>query len=267
MTDQDIQQIDKYLNGELSAKDSATFELRLKQEDNLAKEFKLQREIKAHFQNELVETEHFEESNYSKELRDFYNTDEAKQFKKKIAERHHNFVGNEKQTQPKSRNYLLIAAAITVLIISTLFIFNTQDKNPTQLYVEYYTAEDLPSLVQRGDNQDNLVKGTIAFKEGDFIKAETLLKSYIETTDSPSMNAFLYLGMVKAELGNYDSAMLNFDKVLTSNSLDASKGLWFKALTLLKKADIVEAKEVLKVILKDENNFNYEKAKELLKAL
>jgi len=52
-----------------------------------------------------------------------------------------------------------------------------------------------------------------------------------------------------------------------SNLMDASKGLWYKALVFLKIDDKIEAEKALNQIVENETNYNFNEAKALLKKL
>ena len=55
--------------------------------------------------------------------------------------------------------------------------------------------------------------------------------------------------------------------MLNSNSIDSSKGMWFKALVFMKCKDIDALKAILKKISADKNNYNYNKALLVLEEL
>ena len=56
-------------------------------------------------------------------------------------------------------------------------------------------------------------------------------ESKIDTT------VFLYIGMTQLNLNKPEAAISSFDKVINSQILDRSKGLWFKALLYVKEDD------------------------------
>ena len=109
-----------------------------------------------------------------------------------------------------------------------------------------------------------MIKQSLAFG---YKKAEQLFSEHINKQSNFNPNVVLYLGVSNLELNNYDKALLNFEKLIQSNSIDKSKGYWYKTLTYLKMDDRNLAIKELKIIVENPSNYNYNKAKELLEKL
>ncbi|MBQ0740130.1 hypothetical protein J9332_38200, partial [Aquimarina celericrescens] len=62
-------------------------------------------------------------------------------------------------------------------------------------------------------------------------------------------------------------AIKSFEKLLGSDTLDASKAYWYLSLTYLKINKVEEAKTQLQILSKNPQNYKYKEAKELLNRL
>lgn len=94
---------------------------------------------------------------------------------------------------------------------------------------------------------------------------ELVNKVNLEENSNPLL--FIYSGMAQAELGKLDEAIDQFDLLENSNSLDASRAYWYKALVYLDNDAVQKAKEQLKKLLDTPGNYKFEEAKELLEKL
>jgi len=136
-----------------------------------------------------------------------------------------------------------------------------------ELYVDNSNWENLPSLTSRSASKKELVKGQELFEEGKYADSYSLFKEIMETQDLANSSVLLYLGVSSLELGKYDESISCFDTLIASEAIDSSKGYWYKVLVYLKQDNKPEAIKVLNQILLDKNNYNYQKAKEILKKL
>jgi tetratricopeptide (TPR) repeat protein len=74
----------------------------------------------------------------------------------------------------------------------------------------------------------------------------------------------MYIGASYDKLNKNDNALIVFDKLSKSPNFDGySRGYWYKLLIYLKEDKRDKAIEIKNIILKNNYNFNYEKAKKI----
>jgi len=258
MNDDLREQIEAYITNKLSPDELIQFEKEMVINLELREEVLLTKEINNHFQDtptsiKIINTE------FSNDLNTFFNSEEAVEIENKLLKVQKEY--REKRRYPKKRRkiYLSFAAAIAVLIIGVIgYTILKQDTHVT-LFNEYYAISDLPSITQRGSNNNIFYKGITAFKNKEYYNALTYFNDYKTTTkELDTINLLLYIE-------KYDKALIAFNEIAISNSIDRSKGLWFKTLVYLKLNDKVNTEKTLKEILKNPLNFKYAEARKLLK--
>lgn len=137
-----------------------------------------------------------------------------------------------------------------------------------RLLNQYNGWSELPSLIERGESENEyLVKGEEAFLNKEYAIAKQQFENVASEGANFNANTSLYLGISYLELNEYKSALLTFDKLINSESLDASKGHWYKGLTYLKMNKKDDAKEQFEILAKHKGYYNHETAKSILKQL
>ncbi len=255
--------IEAYISNSMSKKEMHSFEKQLENDAELKKEVELAKELN-HFLKDDMVNKH-SDTELSKKINTFLKSDEASKLENKLLK-----VKNEykrAQVKPKTKKYFLVAATIVFLLISSISYFFLQQNNSKKLFAQYYSVNDLPSVIKRGNQQDNLVQGVLKFKKLDYKEALKMFDSYKNADNDINPSVYLYAGIANMELEQYDKALSEFDKMILSNSIDRSKGLWFKALLYLKKQDETNVKITLKKIVENSGNFKFKEAKELLQNL
>jgi tetratricopeptide (TPR) repeat protein len=255
--------IENYLGGNMSAAEADDFNRQIESDPDLRAEVMLSAEINFHLSEQLSDSE-IPDNEYSRNLKTYFQSAEAKEVKAKLDKVREEYAREGVTTnRPK---FYLFAAVLTFLIITTVGMFFFRGIDSSELYTAYYSEQDVPSVVTRGD-VSALKEGAAAFQKKDYQTAMEFLDEYFEGNNDINPSVYIYSGVTRLELGKEMEAISEFDKLISSNSLDSSKGLWFKALAYLKMDDIAEAKKVLETITSSSSNFNYEKAKELLAKL
>jgi tetratricopeptide (TPR) repeat protein len=256
--------IEAYLGDNMSPEEVSVFKKQMENDPSLKNEVKLAKQVNHHLRDDS-NSDPVSENEYTREIRSFLQSDEAKTYKKTLLEVKEEYKANAVKTG--KRNYFLVAAAVAALIITTAGIIFFNQNNTKDLYAEYYSNSDLPSLIKRSSSNDKLATGVITFKNLNFSEAILNFEAYKNSTTEINPAVYLYEGVSYFQLDKYDAALEEFNKMIASNSLDSSKGLWFKMLTYLKMGDKKMANVVLNEILKDPSNFNYSRALELKKEL
>ncbi len=264
MTDEIRQRIEAYLGGTLPAEEALLFEQEMKTNPVLLEEVELSRQINHYLKGDM-EMGKLPENEYTQKLRAYLRSEEAEKVKASLQKAEQDYNNLKKPT--KNKNYLLVAATIALLLISTVGYNFFGKQNPEKLYTQYYTTSDLPSVINRDEDASMFEVGVLAFNKNEYASALSSFENYIETENPIDYSVFLYSGIAHLEMNELENAIADFDRVTLSNSIDSSKGRWFKALAYLKVKETEKAKNVLTEIVKSSSNFNYNKAKELLEEL
>lgn len=178
-------------------------------------------------------------------------------------------ASNYKSATQKRRfiKYISSVAAAVIILFSGYYFLNN-DATSITLYNNYYSTEDLPSFTTQSNTANVLAKAENLFKTKQYKKALEQFKLAERSLDNTlNPNLLLYIAVCYLELEQYQLAQERLNLLLKSNSLDAHKAYWFKALTYLKQDNRVKAIETLELLIEDKNNFNYLKAKKLLNEL
>jgi tetratricopeptide (TPR) repeat protein len=255
--------IESFISNSMSEEEMLLFEKQLENDAELKKEVELAKEMNLFLKGDLIN----KQSNppLEKELYTFLKSDEATTLKNKLLNVKNDYKNNS--LKPKKKNYFLAAVSIAILVMGTLGYLLLNQHNPEKLYQRYYSSNDLPSVIKRDNTQNELIQPHLQFKEEKYKTAITYFERYKVNTHKINEAVFIYEGVAHMKLNNYEKARLEFDNMIQSNSIDSSKGLWFKALLYLKKQDKTKAKIILEKIVADPENFKFKKAKKLLKDL
>ncbi len=171
----------------------------------------------------------------------------------------------EKQRKNGFMRYLYIATSSVAALLIVFFILKNNFGNDTMdtYYNDYANWETFPSLIEKSDTNKEASKIEILYRAH---KYKDVI-AHIPKDKTQEVNKLLYLGASYFKLQEYKEAHKVFDKIIASNSIDNSKGYWYKLLLFLKQKDIVKAKKMIAIIKKDSNNYNYAKAVQLSKKL
>ncbi len=265
MNDNLKHQIEAFLGDTMSPEEATAFVALMEQDPQLRDEVRLSMQINHHLRGDTLDDD-IPNNQYTRELMTFFESEEAKGLKAKLRKVESEYHSENKKPSGKRKRYLF-AAVLTFFIISTLGVLLLSPNSAQELYASYYTSEDIPSVITRDTDVTALQNGATAFKNGDYNLALEELNEYISTEEIVNPSVYIYTGLSNAELGEYEAALMELDKLINSNALDRSKGLWFKALVYLKMDDKKSAKNTLKKLTENLSNFNYTKAEKLLAEL
>ena len=245
----DIEQIEKYLGGELSRDELQAFDLRLQNDKAFTEIFALYKS---------VDTE-MHEAEDERELRNSLSG---------ISQKHFNVAAPAKIIKLKTNRtrWLLYATAAAASIIILLFLKPWQDKilSNEQLYAQYAVPEELPAVV-RGANEDSLlIKAKTLFNQKNYAAALPLLDSIIKLKPGEAQLQ-LSLGICLTQTGKFESAINIFDSLAAKESSYKYDAMAWKAFAFLKQDKREACIAALKLIPADAAN--YEKAKELIRKL
>ena len=253
--------IDNYLKGLLSENEQVSFSNRLESDADFKERFELEKQLFDALNEDtwsFANDKNSEATDYVKFLKE----DDIQNLKKTLAETSSKFSANKNETSRRLFYYL--AAASVVLFIGFQFFFNQNISNQ-ELYNDYVALNDLPSFVSRSDGTHDLAKAQRLFENKEYQDALSIFQSQFNESDDKA-NIFIYQGLAQTELEKFDDAEKTFNKLISSDLLDAQKGHWYKALLYLKQDKVVESKIMLERIVTS-SYYNHSKAKELLEKL
>lgn len=264
MTDELFQTIEDYIEKRLSPEKARAFEQLLDQDMELREAVDLSRKIKHHLSG------HYPEENANAELvsevRSYLDSEEAREYEEKLVEARETYLTSKKKSK-KNRIYFFSAAAAAAILILVFNVTLNRQQNADELYAAYFSAKDIPSLVTRNGELSLKSGGVNAFQSGSYQTAIDSFNLYLERSDVIDPMAYLYLGNSYLELKKYNESIDAFNRLIQSQSLDSSRGLWFKALAYVKQNKIKSAKTTLRQLIDDPSGYKNNEAKALLKAL
>jgi len=180
-----------------------------------------------------------------------------------------NAINTEYQENQKKKKSLWIYSGVAmVIVLIGLTFFLSPRASSEELYANYVDLSELPSLVDRGNNdQKLLLEAQKLFEEQKYDQSLRILKKELASTQKSKATIYLYLGISQMELNQFDDAEKTFTTLINSELIDAPKGKWYKALLFIKKKNIAKAKKLLFQIAKSPENYKYKEATKLLNEL
>jgi len=253
---------ERYLQGKMSSSEAVEFESLLNENQDLKEEFSILSDMHNHFGGDTTSIE-IPENEYTEKLRSALGNEDSAEIKNKLKKARLEY----EKSKGSRTNYFRIAASIVFVLLFGSAIYFFMDSEKSNLYADFYDPSDLPSVISRSNDNSNVSKAIIEFQNKNYMKALELLDISTETTTNSDIPFLLYHGMASLETGNLDKALSKFNAVINSNSIDRSKGYWFKALAYLKVGEDESAQLVLREIVANPNYFNHKKARDLLDQL
>jgi len=265
--DSQYEQIASYINNQMNEAEKAAFEALLKDNDELASFVETCASLESVYAENSWAIQSTASIEEIKALAAAFRAEDVQTLSETIREIQRE--GNQTQTSNNKKSYFyIISSAVAIAAVMTLFYFSfMQSLTATEAFDEYHNWSTLPSFVVKSDSQEKVAKAQELFKQEKYQEALTIFKQYIQESDTYNQNVHLYIGVCYLELENYHEALQTFDKLRTSNTLDNHKAYWYMALTYLKQNNAESAKKVLNALVQKPSNYNYQKAKELLKNL
>ena len=239
----EIEKIDKYLNGGMNADEMAAFEDQIQQDENLRDEVALHHDIKAGIGK-------YQES----------------YLKKKLQEKEAEIVQNKAENKPKSRRlffYTVLAAGLSFLIVAFFGLFS-RDNNQA-LYAEYY--QPYPNVISPIDRSETSAIEQDPFQlyeSGEYEEAIRLFEQRLQQSPDPATR--FYLGISYMETEKVARAIDQFALVAETNNYLSSPAHWYLGLSYLRQGEREKAKGIFEQLATSTNDFQ-EKAKRILEEL
>ncbi len=262
--------IEDYITDKLSETDRKAFELRLQSDEQLKKEVDIHLTLKHAVTEQGWHSSIDYQKNHQeiKELSAYRRSDEFTAIQNKLQKVSSQYFDNTTPSRHKKRNYYLISAVAILLILVSIQFLPTSSNS---LYNDYNDWKNLPSLTTQSNTEKLLSQGEQYFLNQEYELAIPIFSEYIQKQQqsNQSLHPYVlsYLGAAYTESGNYTKALATFKLLQNENAIDASRKYWYTAMVYLKQGDKEKAKEELQFLIKDQEHFNYQKAKELLELL
>ncbi|MFD2561660.1 tetratricopeptide repeat protein [Aquimarina rubra] len=258
-------EIDDYLSGAMSASEKQAFEERLRTDSALAEELKLQKEMLTMYEDQqwLEGDRDALKTKEAKQLQSFFESDEATSLKSTI-----NQVITENRSGSKHKTFWFIGIAASIAVLLTVSLFVFKENNYDELYASYVHMDEIPSLVTRGEDTNKLLENAqLLFEDKKYQEATESFAAYHKAEEAIDPLSYIYNGMAYTELNKFDEALSQFELLANSETLQAKKANWYKALVYLKQKKKRKLTDVLKSIIADKNNYKYQEAQELLEKI
>ncbi|WP_019986647.1 hypothetical protein [Rudanella lutea] len=130
--------------------------------------------------------------------------------------------------------YVLAAAASVVLLLGLAWVFWGRSPSSTELADTYIARHTGPGAVTMGAGTDSLQQGLDLVNRGQLAQADTLLSDLLRRQPAQS-EVLTQLGLVALRRGQYDRAISLFQTLSARTDLYANPGLYYEALTRLKR--------------------------------
>ena len=206
-----LEQIERYLNLEMSFFERQAFENQLLTDKELASEFAFYLQTKA-ANNEIA-----------REKR----KNEFQELRKEIS--------NRSSGNLKPMIWLSGLAASIVMIVGFWWFSRTPDVSEDVL-AETYIQEHFQNLpVKMDGNTDSLQMGLRHFNEQKLSEAQAVFENILERKNNDS-EATKYAGITALRLKNYDKAIQYFKVLSSQKDLFANSGKFYQAIALLKQS-------------------------------
>ncbi len=265
--DDNIQEtIDAYLNNTLSKTERTAFEKEIETNPKLKEELHIYKALQESFNENDWHT--LDSSTYKEDVLKL-----KKEFKSKdnqdisntirTVEQQYFTDSKTQQKRPKRFYKLAIAASIVLCIsIGLPFLFNNSLEDHYNTYQDWDT---MPSLTEKG-TETIASKIEALFNTKDY---NGIIKYYEQEVTKETLHPYslLKIGSAYFHNGNYNKSLEVFDAFIDLNTIDSSRGHWYKLLVYLKQENTAKVKETLDVILSNKVNYNYKEATEISKSI
>jgi tetratricopeptide (TPR) repeat protein len=241
---ENMEYIDNYFTGTMTSEEKKEFEQRLSSDRDFAEDVAFYMSAMQVAREESTE----EKKNRFKEL--YHQSNHA--------------IARPASGVRKLWPYMSAAAAVIIVFMGWMLFFKAP--SPQQLADRYITKElrDLP--VKMGTLEDSLAKGTDLYNEGKLSEALQIFEN-LTVTRPRSNEAKEFTGIVFLRLNQYDNALRYFKLLENQKGLHSNPGIFYEALTLLKRnlpGDEAEARKLLQQVV-DQDLAKSEIAEEWLK--
>ena len=237
-----LEQIEKYLNNELSLSERQVFENQLSTDSTLAKEFAFY--VNSH--------------SASKQLANEKRKEQFEHLRTEISSR----------SIRKIKPLIWVSGLAASVILALGFWWFSQTATPNaEILADAYIQEHFENLpVKMDGNSDSLQMGLRLFNEKKLNDAQKIFEDILQRKNNDS-EATKYAGITALKLQQYDKAIQYFQALAQLTNLYSNPGKFYEALSLMKQnnANRKKAKEILNEVIINNLDGN-EEAKKIIDA-
>lgn len=240
--------IESYLSREMGQEDIKSFELELKLNTQLSKEFNLSVEI-----DEMIDED-----------------EDILSFRKQLQEIHQRKSSSATRIfslREFNKRWYYAAASITLLIMISgmLYLIIPKDYSNERLFSMYYNTEKVLNVSRSADNQ--LLDALIKYQQKEFSEAARLFEAILREDEKNIVIRF-YSGIAYIETQYYNDAIVAFKKILEGeDNLYTEHASWFLGLTYLRINETEKAISAFDNILRDPGNYYHAQAEDIFTKL
>lgn len=266
----DFELISDYIHGHLNEEDKRSFESRMRVDEDLRKEVLLHTGISISVKEEgWMHLDHKNNQKGIDHIKEVRRSKEISDLEAKIKGVSNSYFKNKKNKRGNNfKKYFLGVAAAAAICLFIVKMVNV-DPSMSGLYQNNVNWDQslLSKIEQSKTHNDPGQIGESLFKNGEYNKAKELFLGIVSQKENPDTHSLMYLGASYTELEEFDKAIDVFNQLLNQNTLDSNRAYWYKAMVYLKQNNKDAAILELNVLTDNKQNYNYDKAKELLDQL
>ena len=249
-------QIERYLNDEMSESQRQLFEQTMEQDTKLAEEVRLQQ---------------FEESAIDLMIEDDF-LDKISKIASEEKDKNNIVPINKKKSSFLHTRWIQMAVAASVLLVAVFYInsLGSSDFNPTELAMNTYEKK-IPnfSAVRSTDQLDaeeyNNYSAYISNKERH--KMEETIRFFKTQEGSDALYKTAHAYLLNKDFDSAIETFLNYQSTASKTERDYSNASFYLGLSYLGKGDIEKTRSILDEVKGDANHIFQKDAKSILKAL
>lgn len=237
--------IEQYISGEMDEEQARNFLLRLKEDKDLAAEFKFEQELSDAISDE--------------------NTLELRRKLIKILQESKKRTGILHYLS--SRPYQIAAAASIIVLLTTAYLVFLMPHKPTteRLFSSYYDS-DQPLRITKRSGTD-LVEALRNYQDKDFLNAIDQFNLILQADSNNSAVRF-YTSLCYIETGQFDQAIAYLSAITQNhNSLYQKPSEWYLGLCYLKMNHTDQAVDLFRQIADDKIHDYQQDAKQILREI
>lgn len=243
------EQLEKYLKGDMSAKEMKKFEAMLINDNDLLREIALEQELDSVLMDQDI-----------------------LDLKMKL-EAARNATSKSVQLSPvismmkSNMKYIAAAASMGVLITAGVLTLSPRSYTSDKLFKMYYQPDKAVVVNRAGRGNVNIVEALMKFQKKDYEVASNMFEEIlINNPDNIALRFYNGISLIETE--KYDEAIKSFNIILEDNdNLYVEHAEWYLALCYLKKEQVEDARIQLLRIANEEDGFYKEDAKKILEKL
>jgi hypothetical protein len=245
-----IEDIERYINNELSSDEMASFETVLSTSQKLQQEIDLIKDIN----RALGEDDVMRLRNNLQKIASQINDEKTKE---------RSFVGKF-----NLRRMLASAVAASIIILLGVSGLLSKHQSADEIYQKYYAKYEITGTVRSANtNQNNSFSLALQkFENKEYTEALMLFKQVAENNPE-NMASHFYSGVSFQETGKYNNAIEEYNTVIQNkDNLFTEQAQWYTGLCLLQINDNKKAYKQFKKIA-ESKGFYQDKANEILKKI